>query len=188
MNSQSTLPLREHGRPICCSAASCVRPAWAGTKRGSSPLYIEMMKQNTTRSQLRKGDRPWGGRLWESHQAMNKNLLRGRRRRVSWHNAAKPVISTPEVKEALGWRRFPSLSGETSLACGSPSGFSAAPSNGRRDRRGVSRGHSNGAKNREDERSLINDETRQRDPMKDRTNHGAPTRGPYPPQRTRPGK
>jgi hypothetical protein len=24
--------------------------------------------------------------------------------------------------------------------------------------------------------------------MKDRTNHGAPTRGPYPPQRTRPGK
>ncbi len=145
-----------------------------------------MKEQSTTRSQLREGDRAWGGRLWESHQAMNKNLLRGRRSQVSWHNTAKPCVSAPEVKEALGWRRFPFLSGETSSTCGRFGG-SATLSNGSCDRRGVSRDHSSLAKNREDERSLVNDETRKHCQTKDRTDNGTPTRGTHPPQRTSKG-
>ena len=115
-----------------------------------SPVYrmnIEEQKKlltmkSTTRSQLRKGDRPWGGRLWEKHQAMNKNLIRGRRNGTSWHNAAKFLHSVPEVNEALGCWRFLFLSGDTSSACGSVLRSSAAVSNGRRDWRGVSRSHS----------------------------------------------
>ena len=68
--------------------------------------------KRTTRGQLREGDRPWGGRLWESHQPMNKNLIRGRRDGTSWHNTAKFPHSVPEVNEAVGWRRFQFLSGE----------------------------------------------------------------------------
>src|SRR5690606_10368168 len=121
-------------------ATPCVCPSWAGTKGGSSPPCDETMKEeSTTRSQLREGDRAWESRLWKSHQAMNKNLLRGRRDQVSWHNTAKPRVSVPEVKGVLGWRRFPLLCGETSSAGGSPPGSSAACGNARRDRRGVSR-------------------------------------------------
>ena len=74
--------------------------------------------KSTTRSQLRKGDRPWGGRLWESHQPMNKNLMRGRQNGTSWHNAAKFPHSVLEVNEAVGWRRFQGLPTEISSACG----------------------------------------------------------------------
>lgn len=49
---------------------------------------------------------------------------------------------------------------------------SAAVSNGGCDRRGVSRGHSTRIENREDERSLMNDEIRKQDSGKDRTNTG----------------
>ena len=74
---------RKSGCPQGCPATPCVCPSWAGTKGGSSPPCDETMKEeSTTRSQLRKGDRPWESRRWESHQAMNKNLLRGRRGRV----------------------------------------------------------------------------------------------------------
>lgn len=170
-----------------CPAAPCVCPSWAGTKGGSSPPCDETMKErSTTRSQLREGDRAWESRLWESHQAMNKNLLRGRRGRVSRHNTAKPFVSSPQVKEAFGWRRFPLLCGEASSACGGPSGSSAACGNARRDRRGVSRGHSSRRTSRSaDERSKIAGGL---NPTKGRTNDGTPTRGAHPPRRTRTGK
>ena len=140
--------------------------------------------KSTTRSQLREGDRPWGGRLWESHQAMNKNLIRGRRSGTSWHNTAKFPHSAPEVNEALGWRRFLFLSGETSSACGDVAiRLSAAVSNGSRDWRGVSRGHSNWKTSRSANRTeKIAGWTQ---PTKDQTNNGTPTRGTHPPQRTR---
>src|SRR6056297_3300818 len=90
-------------------------PSMGGNQKGfKSPVYrmnIVKMKR-TTRSQLREGDRAWGGRLWESHQPMNKNRIRGRRNGTSWHNTAKFPHSVPEVNEAVGWRRFPFLSGE----------------------------------------------------------------------------
>jgi hypothetical protein len=71
-------------------------------------MNIEKMKR-TTRSQLREGDRAWGGRLWENHQPMNKNLIGGRRDGTSWHNTAKFPHSVPEVNEAVGWWRFQHL-------------------------------------------------------------------------------
>jgi len=93
------------------------------------------------------GDRAWEGRLGESHQPMNKNLIRGRRDRVSWHNTAKPCHSVPEANEAVGWRRFSSLPGEISTARGRESG-SAVRSNALGDSREVSRGHSTAIENR----------------------------------------
>lgn len=66
----------------------------------------------------------WGGRLWENHQLMNKNLIRGRRNGTSWHNTAKFLHSVPEVNEAVGWWRFQFLSGEISR-WGNPSEKSA---------------------------------------------------------------
>jgi hypothetical protein len=74
-------------------------------------MNIRKMKR-TTRGQLREGDRPWGGRLWEIRQPMNKNLIRGRRGGTSWHNTAKFPHSAPQVNEAVGRRRFQPLSGE----------------------------------------------------------------------------
>ena len=62
--------------------------------------------KSTTRGQLREGDRPWEGRLWESCQTMNKNLMRGRRDGMSGHNTAKFRHSVPEVNEAFGRWRF----------------------------------------------------------------------------------
>ena len=56
-----------------CSAPFCVCPAWVRIRRGSSPLceiecimkypFNEVVIRSTSRSQLRKGDRPWEGRL-----------------------------------------------------------------------------------------------------------------------------
>ena len=98
----------------------CV-PSMHGNQRGfKSPVYrmnIEEQKklltmQRTIRSQLREGDRPWEGRLGESHQPMNKNDIRGRRGGTSWHNTAKSRHSAPEVNGVVGWRRFPCLPGE----------------------------------------------------------------------------
>ena len=121
-----------------------------GNQKGfKSPVYrmnIRKMKR-TTRSQLRKGDRPWGGRLWESHQPTNRNLIRGRRDGMSWHNTAKFRHSVLEVNEAVGWRRFSQLPGEISSTCGRESG-SAADSNVCGDGREVSRGHSTSGVNR----------------------------------------
>ena len=87
-----------------------------------SPVYrtnIEEQKkllpmQRTTRSQLRSREGPWEGRLWESHQPMNKNLILGRRDGKSWHNTAKSPRSVAEVNEAVGWRRTVFLPGEIS--------------------------------------------------------------------------
>lgn len=129
--------------------------------------------KSTTRSQLRKGDRPWGGRLWEKHQAMNKNLIRGRRNGTSWHNAAKFLHSVPEVNEALGCWRFLFLSGETSSTCGSVLRFSAAASNGRRDWRGVSRGRMSWRTSRS--ARLHSKIAGWSQPTKDQTNNGEPT-------------
>ena len=109
-------------------------------------MNIEKMKR-TTRSQLRKGDQPWGGRLWESHQPTNRNLIRGRQDGKSWHNTAKSLHSVLEVNEAVGWRRFSFLPGEISTARDRESG-SAVRSNALGDGREVSRGHSTSDVNR----------------------------------------
>jgi hypothetical protein len=131
----------------------CVPSMGENQKRFKSSVYrmnIDKMKR-TTRSQLRKGDRPWGGRLWESHQATNSNLIRGRRNGTSWHNTAKFLHSVPEVNEALGWWRFSSLPGEISSTCGRESG-SVLRSNAWGDGREVSRGHITETMNRGTER------------------------------------
>ena len=99
--------------------------------------------KSTSRSQLRKGDRPWEGRLGDSHGPMNKNLIRGRQNQVSWHNTAKPFGLALEVNEAVVWRRFVPLPGEISLAWRPAPAGSAPDSNVRGDRREVSSGHSN---------------------------------------------
>jgi hypothetical protein len=44
--------------------------------------------KNTIRSQLREGDQPWEGRLWEICRTMNKNLMRGRHGATRWHKQA----------------------------------------------------------------------------------------------------
>ena len=108
-NHATTEADREAGGCSCSRGFLCVRPAWARTRRGSSPLCDETMKQRTTRSQGREGDRPSGGRLWDSHEPMNKNGMRGRRDVVSWHNTAKPFVSVPEVNAVVVWRRSASL-------------------------------------------------------------------------------
>ena len=95
-------------------------------RRFKSSVYrmnIEEQKKllamkRTTRGQLREGDRPWEGRLWESRQATNRNLIRGRQSRKSWHNTAKSCHSALEVNEALGWWRITLLPGEISSTCG----------------------------------------------------------------------
>ena len=94
-----------------------------GFKSPVNRMNIEEQKKllamkSTTRGQLRKGDRPWEGRLWESCQTMNKNLMRGRQSGKSWHNTAKSCHSTLEVNEAFGQWRIVFLPGETSSACG----------------------------------------------------------------------
>ena len=72
-----------------------------------------MMKtRSPSRSQGRKGDRPSGGRLCDIHEPTNRNLIRGRSGMASWHNTAKPFISTRQVNQAVVWRRSASLSGE----------------------------------------------------------------------------
>ena len=136
------------GRRLSCTGL-CV-PSMGENQRGfKSPVYrmnIREMKR-TTRSQLREGDRPWGGRLWESHQPTNRNLIRGRRDGTSWHNTAKFPHSVPEVNEAVGWRRFSLLPGEISTARDRVSG-SAVRSNALGDGREVSRRHSTTFANR----------------------------------------
>lgn len=94
-----------------------------GFKSPVNRMNIEEQKEllamkSTTRSQLRDREGAWEGRLWESHQPMNKKLMRGRRNGTSWHNAAKFPHSVPEVNEAVGWRRFQGLPTEISWACG----------------------------------------------------------------------
>ena len=85
-----------------------------------------MRDKSSSRGQLRKGDRPWGGRLGDSHEPMNKNLILGRRSWVSWHNTAKPFDSTAEVNEAVVWRRTALLPWEISIARGRESGSAGA--------------------------------------------------------------
>lgn len=74
--------------------------------------------KSTTRSQLREGDRPWEGRLWEICQTMNKNLMRGRLGGTRWHNTPKFRHSAQEVNEAFGQRRFQGLPTEISSTSG----------------------------------------------------------------------
>jgi hypothetical protein len=81
------------------------------------PKNVLTMKR-TTRGQLRKGDRPWEGRLWEICQTMNKKLMRGRLGGKRWHNTPKSRHSTQEVNETFGQRRFQGLPTEISLTCG----------------------------------------------------------------------
>ena len=74
--------------------------------------------KSTTRGQLRKGDRPWEGRLWEICQTMNKKLIRGRLGGMRWHNTPKSRHSAQEVNETFGQRRFRCLPTEASSTCG----------------------------------------------------------------------
>ena len=113
------------GSGVLCSDL-CVRSMHRNQKGFKSPvnrMNIEEQKKlltmkSTTRGQLRKGDRPWGGRLWESCQTTNRNLMRGRRDGMSGHNTAKFLHSVPEVNGAFGRRRFRGLPTEISSACG----------------------------------------------------------------------
>jgi hypothetical protein len=93
--------LEWHGTPLCEIETTM-----------KYPFNEVMIVRSTSRSQLRKGDRPWEGRLGDSHEPMNKNLIRGRQSEVSWHNTAKPSDSALEVNEAVVWRRFVPLPGE----------------------------------------------------------------------------
>ena len=78
----------------------------------------QLTMQRTTRSQLREGDRAWEGRLWESHQAMNKKSIRGRQGGMSWHNTAKSLhLTALEVNGTLGWWSIKCLPGEISPTC-----------------------------------------------------------------------
>ena len=135
--------------------------------------------KRTIRGQLRKGDRPWEGRLGESHQPMNKNDIRGRRSGRAGTTRRNPFIQmTPEVNDVVGWRRFPCLPGETCLALRPARAGSASRGNTVGDRAGVSRGHTTGIENRGDgigPFKLGNPQARTR---KDRTNIGEPTCAP----------
>ena len=74
--------------------------------------------KRTTRSQLRDREGSWEGRLWESHQAMNKKSIRGRQGGMSWHNTAKSLhLTALEVNGTLGWWRIKCLPGEISPTC-----------------------------------------------------------------------
>ena len=74
--------------------------------------------RRTTRGQLRDREGAWEGRLWENRQTTNRNLIRGRQSRKSWHNTAKSCHSALEVNEAFGWWRIAFLPGEISSTCG----------------------------------------------------------------------
>ena len=151
-------------------------------KRFKSSVYrmnINKIMKRTTRSQLREGNRPWGGRLWENHQVTNRNLIRGRQGGMSWHNTAKSLHSALEVNEALGWWRFSSLPGEilSALRRGQP--WSAWRRNTSGDRKEVSRGHSTEAMNRGAERCPFKQRNSQAQQLrKGRTNIGEPTCAP----------
>ena len=75
--------------------------------------FDEVMIRSTSRSQLREGDQTWEGRLGDSREPTNRNLIRGRQSEVSWHNTAKPFGLALEVNEAVVWRRFVLLPGES---------------------------------------------------------------------------
>jgi hypothetical protein len=166
----------------------CVPSMGENQKGFKSPVYrmnIEEQKkllpmQRTIRGQLRKGDRPWEGRLGESHQAMNKKSIRGRRGGMSWHNTAKSPYSAPEVNGTLGWRRFPCLPGEICPALRPVKTGSARRGNAAGDRAEVSRGRTSWDKT---SRGAGKCPCKQRDPWKhdptkDRTNNGEPTCAP----------
>ena len=159
----------------------CV-PSMHGNQKGfKSPVYrmnIQKMKR-TTRSQLREGDRAWEGRLWESHQPMNKNYIRGRRSGISWHNTAKSSHSAPEVNGVVGWQRFPCLPGEICLALRPASAGSAQRGDAPGDRAEVSRGHITEIENRgAGIRPFKLGNPPARSYGKDRTNIGEPTCAP----------
>jgi len=71
------------------------------------------MKEITTRGQLRKGNRPGEGRLWESDEPMNKNRIKGRHDETSWHHTAKSFGLIVEVNAAVVSRSNAFLPGET---------------------------------------------------------------------------
>jgi len=52
-----------------------------------------MKMKSTTRSQLRKGDRPWEGRSWKICQTMDKNRIQGRGRNHT-HGGVEPVAGS----------------------------------------------------------------------------------------------
>ncbi len=134
--------------------------------------------KRTIRSQLRKGDRPWEGRLGKSHQPMNKNDIRSRQDGKSWYNTAKSRHSVLEVNGVVGWRRFPCLPGETCPALRPARAGSASRGDTVGDRAGVSRGHTTGIENRGDEIGPFKLGNPPARPGKDRTNIGEPTCAP----------
>jgi hypothetical protein len=85
-----------------------------------SPMYKPNMNsnehENISRSQGAKGDRGSERRLCKTREPMDKNLIKGRRDEVSWHNTAKPFGLAAEVNEAVVRGRTAFLPGEISGA------------------------------------------------------------------------
>jgi len=76
-------------------------------------MNMKKIMKRTIRSQLRCGNNiPWRGRLGDSRQATNRNLILGRQGGASGHNITKLRHSALQVNEALGRWRFSLLSGE----------------------------------------------------------------------------
>jgi len=162
---------------------------------------ITKNEKNTSRSQLRKGDRPWEGRLGESREPMNKNHIRGRHGGASWHNTAKPVGEAVEVNVAVVRRRTAPLPGEICRALRPARAGSAFRGNAGGDRaepersgdslpakrcRQLSRGHSSANVNRGAGKRPFNRRNPQARAAKGRTNIGEPTRESFQHPNSRP--
>jgi hypothetical protein len=181
------------GSGVLCSDL-CVRSMHWNQKGFKSPVNrtnIEEQKEllamrSTTRGQLREGDRPWGGRLWETCQAMNKKSMGGRPDGVRWHNTPKPRRSVREVNGTLGRGRFQCLPAEISPACGPLRRAARPPAmavvTGEKSAEVIVVGQTSRSAGK---RSKVAGWTH---PTKDRTNDGTPTRGAHPPRRTRTGE
>lgn len=74
--------------------------------------------ERTTRSQLREGDRLWGGRLLEICQLTDRNSIEGLKGGLSVHNFAKVHHSALGVNGVAGQKRFWCLPTEVSSTCG----------------------------------------------------------------------
>jgi hypothetical protein len=105
-------PLRLTSRALCVPSMGTVLKGLKSPVL--KPNMIRKDDGNTSRGQGQTSDRLAEGRLCETHESMNKNLIKGRRDEVSWHNTAKPYGQVAEVNQAIVWGRTVFLPGEVS--------------------------------------------------------------------------